>query len=609
MALAPAATSSDRLIDRRNLDFLLYEWLDVEQLTERERFSDHSRESFDQTLDLAAGIATGYFAPHNHLADEREPFFENGAVRLIPDVRAAVDEYRNAGLIAAAHDYGLGGIQLPYVISTAATSYFIAANVATAAYVFLTAANANVIAAFGTDDQKRRYLEALLAGRFFGTMVLTEPEAGSSLGDITTRAELQADGTYRVTGNKMWISCADHDLSENIVHLVLAKIPGAPPGTKGISLFIVPKYRVNDDGSLGARNDVAVAGVNHKMGYRGTVNCALNFGENGGAYAELVGEPNRGLQYMFHMMNEARVFVGLGAAALGSASYLEALHYARDRRQGRLPGASDPLSAPVTIIEHADVRRMLLEQKAAVEGALALCLYSAKLVDDRDTAATPRERRDASLLLDFLTPIVKAWSSQSCVRASDLAIQVHGGYGYSREYKVEQLYRDNRLNPIHEGTDGIQSLDLLARKTMMHDGAAFALWRSAIERAVVAARAASDPDVVTLADGVAAALDETTRTTEALTGAMRSNRQSHALATANSMLYLEIMGRTTIAWMWLEQATAAVAAASNGDDAFYRGKLHAARYYIGYELATVAAHGALLRRLDDMLVDVRDEWF
>ena len=606
MALAPVAVTSDRLIDRRNLDFLLYEWLDVERLVERERFADHSRESFDQTIDLAARIAAASFAPHNHLADEREPYFEDGGVRLIPDVKAAVDEYREAGLIAAAHDYDLGGIQLPYVVSTAATSFFIAANVATAAYVFLTAANANVIAAFGSPEQKRRYLEALLTGRFFGTMVLTEPEAGSSLADITTRAEPQADGTYRVSGNKMWISGADHDLSENIVHLVLAKITGSPPGTKGISLFIVPKFRVNDDGTLGARNDVAVAGVNHKMGYRGTVNCALNFGERGGAYAELVGEPHRGLQYMFHMMNEARVFVGLGAAALGSASYLEALQYARDRKQGRLPGVGDPLAPPVQIIAHADVRRMLLEQKAAVEGAFALCLYAAKLVDERDTAPTAQERRDAALLLDFLTPIVKAWSSQSCVRASDLAIQVHGGYGYSREYKVEQLYRDNRLNPIHEGTDGIQSLDLLARKTTMADGAAFALWRTAVARSIAAARANGGAQLGALADGLAAALDEATLTTQVLTEAMRATRAGRALATANAMMYLEMMGRITIAWMWLEQATVAAVA---GDDAFHRGKLHTARYYIRYELASVAAQAALLRSLDDTLVELRDEWF
>ena len=342
------------------------------------------------------------------------------------------------------------------------------------------------------------------------------------------------------------------------------------------------------------------------MGYRGTVNCALNFGERGGAYAELVGEPHRGLQYMFHMMNEARVFVGLGAAALGSASYLEALQYARDRKQGRLPGVGDPLAPPVQIIAHADVRRMLLEQKAAVEGAFALCLYAAKLVDERDTAPTAQERRDAALLLDFLTPIVKAWSSQSCVRASDLAIQVHGGYGYSREYKVEQLYRDNRLNPIHEGTDGIQSLDLLARKTTMADGAAFALWRTAVARSIAAARANGGAQLGALADGLAAALDEATLTTQVLTEAMRATRAGRALATANAMMYLEMMGRITIAWMWLEQATVAAVA---GDDAFHRGKLHTARYYIRYELASVAAQAALLRSLDDTLVELRDEWF
>lgn len=603
MAIAFAGSAAEKLLDRRNLDFLLYDWLHVESLLERERFADHSRESFDQTLDLASNLAAAYFAPHNALADAREPYFENGRIHVIPEVKPALDEYRNAGLIAASHDFEIGGIQLPYVVSTAALAYFLAANAGTATYAFLTSSNANVIAAFGTDEQKRLFLEPLLEGRFFGTMVLTEPHAGSSLAEIATRAESNGDGTYSVIGNKMWISGADHDLSENIVHLVLAKLPDAPPGVKGISLFIVPKFLVNDDGSLGEKNDVAVAGVNHKMGYRGAVNCALNFGENGGATGYLVGEPHRGLQYMFHMMNEARVLIGVGAAAIASASYLQALGYARDRKQGRAQGERDPRSPQVNIVDHADVRRMLLEQKAAVEGALALCLYAAKLVDEKDTAPDAAVRRDAAALLDFLTPIVKAWSSQSCVRASDLAIQVHGGYGYSREYIVEQLYRDNRLNPIHEGTDGIQSIDLLGRKAVMHDGAAFELWIAAVGKSIAAARTlTANPVATELANAVAGALDEAVRTTESLARALPGNAP---LALANATAYMELIGRTSIAWMWLEQ----VVALADRDDDFARGKRHTARFYARYELENVATHGALLRSLDDTFLTMEEAWF
>lgn len=605
MSTALSAVSAGKLVDRQNLAFLLYDWLEIDALAERERFADHSRESFDQTLDLAEEIARDYFAPHNRKADENEPVFEDGAVRMIPEVRIALDKYRESGLLAASHDYDRGGFQLPYTVTMAANGFFSAANVGTQVYPFLTAANANVIATFGSPEQQARWLGPLLEGRFFGTMCLTEPHAGSSLADITTRAEPQADGTYRVVGNKMWITAADHDLSENIVHLVLAKIPGGPAGTKGISLFIVPKFLVNDDGSLGARNDVAIAGVNHKFGYRGAVNCVLNFGENGGATGYLVGEAHRGLAYMFHMMNEARVGVGFGAVMLASTGYLYALDYARTRKQGRLPENRDPLAEPVSIVRHADVRRMLLEQKAIVEGALALCLFSAKLVDEKDTHPDEEERRRAALLLDFLTPIVKGWSSQSCVHANDLAIQVYGGYGYSREYPVEQFYRDNRLNPIHEGTDGIQSLDLLARKATMSGGAALRLWQSAIEGSIAAARRSDDEASRDLAAHVEAALREAVETTAILVAAMAAGNTS--VATSDSMAYLELMGRVTIGWMWLEQCTAL--AKTGRDDTFARGKRHTARYYARYQLAPVATLGASLRALDGTLVDMRDDWF
>ncbi len=358
-------------------------------------------------------------------------------------------------------------------------TWFQAANVGTSGYPFLTMANANLLLAHGSPEQIETWVGPMLEGRYFGTMCLSEPGAGSSLADVTTRAEPQPDGTYRLFGNKMWISAGEHELSENIVHLVLARVAGAPDGVKGLSLFIVPKVLPD-----GTRNDVTLAGLNHKMGFRGTTNTLLNFGEKGGAVGDLVGEEGRGLAAMFHMMNEARIGVGLGAMALGYTGYLKSLQYAKERLQGRAPGAA---GTPVPIAEHADVKRMLLAQKSYVEGALALLLYCSRLVDEEKTAETADERDAAHLLLDVLTPIAKSWPSQWCLAANDLAIQVHGGYGYTRDYDVEQHYRDNRLNPIHEGTHGIQGQDLLGRKVVMQGGAGLLALVGAIDETIARA--------------------------------------------------------------------------------------------------------------------------
>jgi butyryl-CoA dehydrogenase len=484
------------LLSRRDLDFLLYEWLDVETLTKRDRYAEHSRETFDAMLDLSARIATRHFRPHNKKNDAEEPRFDGEQAHVIPEVKAALDVFARAGLIGAAMDADLGGMQLPAVVAGACFAWFQAANVGTASYPFLTMGNANLLRAHGTPELVERFVPPMLEGRFFGTMCLSEPQAGSSLSDITTRAEPAGDGTYRVFGNKMWISAGDHDLSENIVHLVLAKIPGGPPGVKGISLFVVPKFLVPG----GERNDVVLAGLNHKMGYRGTTNTMLNFGEGrytpggaAGAVGYLVGEPHKGLSYMFHMMNEARIGVGLGATALGYTGYLQSLAYARSRPQGRPVAGKDPAAPQVPIIAHADVRRMLLAQKSYVEGALALNTYCGRLLDERATGLSEEDRERAATLLDVLTPIAKSWPSQWCLEANNLAIQVHGGYGYTREYDVEQLYRDNRLNPIHEGTHGIQALDLLGRKVVMGGGAGLGLLTATMGQTVSRGRAAGSP--------------------------------------------------------------------------------------------------------------------
>jgi alkylation response protein AidB-like acyl-CoA dehydrogenase len=443
-------------------------------------------------------------------------------------------------------------------------------------------------------------------------MCLSEPQAGSSLSDIVTRAEAQPDGTYRLKGNKMWISAGEHELSENIVHLVLAKVPDENgkliPGVKGISLFIVPKILVNADGSLGERNDVVLAGLNHKMGYRGTTNCLLNFGEGkfkpqgkAGAIGYLVGEVHKGLANMFHMMNEARIGVGLGAVMLGYTGYLHALEYARERPQGRHPLAKDPAQPQIPIVQHTDVKRMLLAQKAYVEGGLALNLYCAKLVDDERTGESEDARKRASLLLDILTPIAKSWPSQWCLEANSLAIQVHGGYGYTREYNVEQFYRDNRLNPIHEGTHGIQGMDLLGRKVSMQGGAAFKALEAEMKKTI--ARALGVPELSSWAQSLAAVLQRVEKVTQALYAAGDMNKML-----ANASAYLEAFGHMVVAWIWLEQAWLAVG--KDGHDAdFYKGKLQACAYFFRWELPKVKPQLDLLESIDTTTLDMQDAWF
>jgi len=601
--------SASRLLSRRDVDFLLHEWLQVERLTPRARFKDHSRETFEAALDTYTEVAAAEFAPHNKLCDREPPRLEGDGVRVLPEQRQAYAALAASGLLAACHDTELGGMQLPYVVERAGMAFLNAANIATSAYAFLTMANANLVLAHGTPDQVARYVRPMLEGRWTGTMCLSEPHAGSSLADITTRAEPQPDGSYRLFGNKMWISAGDHDVAENIVHLVLAKVPDAGgalrAGTAGISLFIVPKYL--DVGGEPRRNDVVVAGLNHKMGYRGTPNCLLNFGEGrhqpggrAGAIGELVGDEGRGLAYMFHMMNEARIGVGLGAAALGYTGFLHALDYARSRRQGRPPGQRDPTRLPVRLIEHADVRRMLLAQKAWVEGALALVLYAALLVDEVNSAAEA-ERADAHRLLELLTPIAKSWPSKWGLAANDLAIQVHGGYGYTQDFNVEQFYRDNRLNPIHEGTAGIQAIDLLGRKTAADGGAAREVLGGRIRQTIESAE--SLPELRTNAGELNAAWEWLEETTSQLLSIVDVTERL-----ANASCYLDAFGHIVVAWLWLEQALAAVPRIPGPEDEFYRGKLAACQYFFRWELPRIDRWLGLLSPVERTPLDAEDAW-
>ena len=507
----------------------------------------------------------------------------------------------------------LGGQGSPHTLQAVVEEMFSGANCAFMMYPGLAIGAAHLIDAFGTDELKKLYASRMHSGVWGGTMCLPEPHAGSDVGAASTSAKRLADGTYAIKGTKIFISGGDQPISENIVHMVLAKLPDAPAGVKGISLFIVPKFLVNEDGRLGKRNDALLAGLFHKMGWRGTTSTALNFGDNDDCVGYLVGKPHHGLSYMFQMMNEARIGVGMGAVMLGYAGYLYSLEYARQRPQGRLPDGKDASSAQVAIIEHADVRRMLLTQKAYVEGAFDLGLYAARLFDDTQTLETEAERKSALELLDLLTPIVKSWPSEFCLKANELAIQILGGHGYTREYPVEQYYRDNRLNPIHEGTHGIQSLDLLGRRVAINNGAALKQLVQLIQTSCQ--RASAYPALYTLRQPLEQLLARVSTVTLALLGDLLGGQVNQGLA--NSALYLKVFGHLVIGWRWQEQAIRAeegLALISNGqgnpaDGAFYQGKLQAARYFLTWEVPSCQHDLAILEARDDTCLNMQDAWF
>ncbi len=579
------------LASRRNLDFTLYDWLRVDELCERPAYADHSRATFDALLDLTEKLALDKYLPLLKDSDRQEPWQDDaGQVRVLPAIKDALTATADAGLFASGFPAELDGLAVPSTVYWAAMGLLKAASVAATGFMMLTVANARLIATFGTHAQIAAFARPQIAGRWFGTMCLSEPQAGSSLADITTRAE--PDGAdalgdrYRLRGNKMWISGGDQDASENIVHLVLAKVPGPNgkpiPGTKGISLFIVPKFLPAEDGGVGARNDIIVAGLNHKMGFRGIPNCLLNLGEGrftpggaAGAIGYRVGAVGQGLACMFQMMNEARVGVGLGAAMLAVRGYQLALTYAGERVQGR-PLEAKGAGKPVPLITHPDVKRMLLAQKAYAEGALSLCLYAGRLIDEERSADTPEARAQAGALLSLLTPVAKTWPSEWGLAANDLAIQVHGGYGYTRDFDVEQLYRDNRLNPIHEGTTGIQGIDLLGRKILRERASSLRALQALVTETVWLADA--EPELAGLGDQLAAAWAQIGTVVD---GLLALNNDARALAHATA--FLSAFGHAVVAWLWLDQAVLC-----GSGDAFHLGKRAACRFFFETELPRVS---------------------
>ena len=593
------------IVNRRDLDFVLYETLDLEAILKSERFADYDRESLDAMMDLCQSVAEDQFLPCAAKLDANEPQFVDGKVETIPELKEAINAYREAGLCTSAYDADVGGMQLPCIVDQALNGMFVCANNPAHIYLFLTQGVANMLNVCGSDKLKERYLPKLVEGEWFGTMCLSEPQAGSSLADIRSKADPLDDGSYKITGTKMWISGGEQDITDNIIHMVLAKIPGSPPGVKGISLFLVPKTRVNEDGSLGDSNNIALAGLNHKMGCRGATNCLLNFGESGDSIGYLVGEANQGLANMFHMMNEARISVGMSAVMSGLGGYLYSLDYARNRPQGRPLVNRNPEDPQVMISEHADIKRMLMTQKAFIEGAQTLIYYSAQLIDQKKLATDSAAVARIDLLLDLLTPICKSWPSEFCLEANKLAIQVLGGYGYTREYPVERLYRDNRLNHIHEGTWGIQGLDILGRKAQMQNGAAVAVLRDEIQITLDAA--ADRAGLASHCGQLSDALAQVEATIKAV-----SEADDSALALANATIFLDAMGHVVIAWMWLKQAVAATVGLDKGhepDTAFYQGKLAAAQFFYRYELPKIQSNLAVVASLDSTCHDLASDQF
>ncbi|WP_437567012.1 acyl-CoA dehydrogenase [Sorangium sp. So ce542] len=593
------------LLNDRDVEFLLYEVLDAPRLCELPYFADHTRETFDLYLQSCRRFAREVLFPTYRPVDASPPRFEGGAVAVHPALKQVFRPMIELGVLTAARPADVGGQQLPLVVAMLAGAYLMAANLSACGYLGLTTAAAHLIQTFGDETLKSTFMTRLYAGEWTGTMALTEPQAGSSLADVQARAERTKAGHYLVRGSKIFISGGDHDLAENIVHLVLARIDGAPPGIKGVSLFAVPKRR--PEGGRLVPNDVEVAGVIHKIGWRGLPSLAMSFGERGDCHGYLVGNPHQGIAYMFQMMNEARIMVGVNAAATASAAYHEALGYALARPQGRPLGSKDPRAPQVPIVEHADVRRMLLRQKAIVEGSLALVSTTARYADLAAHAADPVERERAQRLLDLLTPITKTFPAEKGFESNALALQVHGGYGYSSEYLPEAWLRDQKLNSIHEGTTGIQGLDLLGRKVVAGGGAALMALGGEVEQTIGRARRA----------GVEPAWCERLGASMSLLGELTMHLAEAGLRgdvermLRHSADYLELASILVVAWQWLAMAAAAREGLARGASpaGFYEGKLCAAQYWFSTELPRAQALAALCRSGEDSYARMRPEWF
>jgi butyryl-CoA dehydrogenase len=591
----------------RNLKFVLYEVHDVVSLTQYDYYAEHNRKMFDMVLKAAGKLGKDLLLPVFEEMDRNQPELVNGEVRVHPAVRNMMKEFGEGGWITTRVPFELDGEQLPHLIADTCEYIFQCANYSANAYHGLTAGAANLIEIFGSKELYDAYTPKMYAGQWQGTMALTEPEAGSSLSDITTMAEPTGEEYYSIKGQKIFISAGDHDGVDNVVHLMLAKIEGAPAGVKGISLFVVPKKRFDEDGRL-ISNDVVTSGVYHKLGYRGCPIVQLSLGDKNDCRGWLVGEPHNGLKYMFLMMNGARVGVGLGAAAMSTAAYYAALEYAKTRRQGRNVSQKDPGLPPVPIIEHADVKRMLLFQRAVNEGGFSLLMQCSKYLDLQHVAGD-EEKIKYSLLLEILTPVAKSFPSEMGVQAISQGLQCLGGSGYCDDYPLEQYYRDARIHPIHEGTTGIQAMDLLGRKVLMQNGQAFNLFTGELQATIFTAT--EFPNLQSHAKQLKDALTNLESVTGHLLEIAQGQGPEYFLADAT--LYLEFFSIVAVAWQWLLQGIAIQKAlndnAKKKDLNFYHGKMITMQYFFEYELPKTLGLTARLMRSDGLTVEMRTELF
>ncbi len=599
---------ADKFCSKRNLKFLLYEVFDTVSLTRHEYFAQHNRKTFDLILDEAFKMARNLLYPILEEMDRQAPELVNGTVRVHPQVKKILQSFGEGGWIAANIPHQFDGEQLPMMIVGAGHFIFSAANYSAGVYPEACTGAAHLITSFGSPDLVEKFVPDMLAGRWQGTMALTEPQAGSSLGDITTTARPTEAGYYLISGRKVFISAGDHDGAENIVHLMLARIEGAPAGVKGISLFVVPKLRPDEQSGRLVANDIEVSQVFHKLGYRGTPITELSIGDKGDCRGYLVGEPHKGLKYMFQMMNEARISVGIGATGIASAAYYAALDYAASRPQGRRLLEKDFAKPQIPIIEHADVRRMLLFQRAVVEGALGLIMQCSFYADQEKVLAGD-EKEKAALLLELLTPVVKTYPSEMGILSVSQGLQCLGGYGYCEDFPLEQYYRDIRIHPIHEGTTGIQGMDLLGRKLVMKEGRALALFGEEVKSTIAEAKKLPGMEDHTAA--LETALNRLQEITLHLVGVAQSKGPEAYLADA--VVFLEFFSIICVAWQWLKQATIATRALgqkpSAADVDFYTGKLFAFRYFFRYELPKTEGLAGRLTDNDPVTLEMKPSYF
>ncbi len=596
------------IADRRDVDFVLHEQLEVEALSRHERFEDYDKKTIDMVISEARNLAVKEMLPVFREGDETGCRFEDGKVR-VPESFHRVNRLYNQGeWLAMSDDPQVGGQGMPKTVGMAANCYFNGANYPFMLHNLLIHGAGKLVEKFGTDKQKSLYLEKMYTGEWGGTMLLTEPDAGTDVGALTTRAVKNEDGTYSITGSKIFISSGENDLVENIIHPVLARIEGAPAGTSGISLFLAPKYRVNEDGSPGEFNDVVCTGIEKKMGIHGSPTCSLSLGEGGECRATLLGEENQGMRIMFHMMNEARLTVGMQGFACASASYLNALNYARERVQGQALTAPKG-SAGVPIIRHPDVRRKLLTMKSYTEGMRSLLFYVSFLEDMRKVADSEEDKSTYQGLIDILIPIAKGYITDRSFEICSLGVELFGGYGFTKEYPQEQLLRDCKITQIYEGTNGIQAMDLLGRKLGQNKGKSVMDLLAKITGTIALAREikALEP----LAETVDAAVDKLMETARALGTRVMSEEINIAFAYAHP--FMDAFGDMIMAWMLLWRAVVAsrklAGRTKKKDAAFYQGMIQSARSFIHTVLPVSKAKMDIVMAGNSAALDIADEGF